>query len=238
MSRFSYTSLLDQDVVKSSELDTLFAQLGAWYNAPSLEEDNVEPNVVEYRHTNRPLSLELMRQFSKLTGNITFGGAFGGYYPILESVLTLDLGAVTSYNNRNEGNMPVGLVTAKVHCSAGFAPNASTIANFIIGVSTDAGTTWTSIPATRRPVGLINGGSHCILDGPQPNYMTGVTGYIPKNYAMDKHIILIASLGGRYKDADSNGPRMFCVMADSNVMGRGYIKGEIEANIRWTLDTP
>jgi hypothetical protein len=230
MARFSFTQELDRRYIVESELDSLFSDLQTWWNFPSLEPSNVEPASLEYRHVKMPLSINLGTKFGG--PSITFSGAFAGYYAILESALTINLGAVSSYDNRYESSAPVFQVKAKVH------QTDNDITTYCVGYSTNGGTTWIPLTNTNRPIGPTNGGTTGKFSGTQFDYMTGAAGYEPVNYVYDRRMLLIASAGGSVKDVISSGALKFCVMVDNNSFGTGWISGTIELDARWTEDTP
>jgi hypothetical protein len=238
MSRFTYSQQLDRRYVVKQELDGMFSDLQTWWNTPSLDESNMEPGAVEYRHIDRPLSIELAAKFSG--PSLTFGALFGGYYPIDQSLLTVNLGTVTSYDNRYEETAPVAFIKAKLHQTVGTAASPNNITRYCIGYSIDAGVTWVPLATrTYRPVGPGNGGwAIAGFVGTQLDYMTGVAGYEPVNYNYDHRIVLLASVGGTHQDVSANGARLFCVMANQNSFGDGWISGDIEFTARWDKDSP
>ena len=250
MSKLKFSQELDRDQVLSAQIQGLFTVVENWIGVPSIGEQNVKPGAIEYRNTKYPMSIELAQEYFTgdgiSPGEITFSGAFGGYHAILESVLTLELGASYSQAaNRYEVEMPVAFICAKVHQSAGNAVSPNNIQNYCLGHSTDGGVTWTPLLSTRRPCGPCGGGFGFIattqnfFSGSQFDYMVHGGGPVtPRNANFDKRLILMASLGGKNKDLASETPRKIAVMVDSAIPADGVLMGRIEASIRWDRDTP
>jgi len=237
MSRFSYTSDLEDAYVSEASIEEKFVDLETFFNAPSLLSNNFRQMAVRYRHIQYPVTIELGTQEAGFSTAMS-PGAHGGYYVLTNSILKFNF-PHTGLANIYEADRSVFQCKAKVHQSDANPLDTNSINRYCLGRSNDGGVTWVPyILETSRPAYVCGGEGHQFFDGLQKNPYTGVV-YDPFNANRDKHIILEASFGGdsNFRVGASSGDLWIAVMANSNVYGNGFIKVQHFASCRWTENT-
>lgn len=210
----TYSIKLDRKTLVGAEIDQLFDEIEVAVNSGQVEPHNVSFGAIDYRVLSRPPKFALGADFGYPVP-LTTGALTAGYYPIQETKLLHD-STHTEANNRDVLHQGVTHVLAIVSALDSSYSNSAT--RLCIGVSTDAGATWTPIATeTSRPLGESCGKAVRVYNTPeQTHYITGAAGYKPFNQNFDRPIVLVASFGGEVANTASANVNAFCIMADAN----------------------
>lgn len=197
---------LNRKTIEKDELQALFDALATGVVTP----DDVEKMTLQYRHLKQVPKFHLRAVSDPLELSPI---PSTGWYPMAQWVHHAS--TVPNADNYDESGKPCVELIGRLHLVGCGIPPQPTQA--CLGVSAD-GATWTSLPATVRPIGFGKGVAIPFYDSPnQPHYLYGGTGYRPVNYPYDGQILLNAMLGGADGLADPTAYSYFTIMLDGEL---------------------
>lgn len=198
-------------VVSKADLDAQFTAISDYVNTTKITVQAVEPQGIEYRHLSKPVKINLMVDKDPVVIGAT---GYGGWYASNAVLKHVSAGS--------DGSYPVVFVEGMVGCT-----NANAGAGYptmcAIGISTDAGATWSVILATKRDLGNGCGDAIPYYDAVlQPHYLTEAANALPVNIPSDRPVELLATFGGEKSMGSLASINQYCVMFDADGSGANF----------------
>lgn len=211
--------------LQEAELQAALDAVDDHINNPDIRTDHLQARSVGFRQLKHASIRTLMARST----NLGTSGPFGGWYEL--PGLRLDAPSSVSYAlNQDGSHAPLHLFSAKLFFSDWI--NTLPAGRFRLGYTTDSGATWTTLPATERPVGRGSGETQRYFDAGQLHYYTQAAGYLPFNQPTDGCVFLLAGFGGPNSMADPLTISHYGVFINNATLGDGLDHGVSRLRMR------